>query len=109
MGWFDVHAHLTHPRLASDLESVLARARAAGLTSVVSNGLNPRDNDAVLALARRDPMVRPALGFYPVDTVLPQMRAAQLEYPREGDECSTQEGIDYVACHAREAFAVGEI
>ncbi|MFI5307580.1 MAG: TatD family hydrolase, partial [Polyangiales bacterium] len=84
-------------------------ARAAGLTTIISNGLNPADNDAVLALAAREPMVRPALGFYPVDTVLQEMRAAGVDYPREGDECSADEGIAYVRDHVEQAFAIGEI
>jgi TatD DNase family protein len=37
------------------------------------------------------------------------MRAARVEYPREGEECSTQEGIAYVRSHVDDAFAVGEI
>ncbi len=109
MGLFDVHAHLTHEKLAGDCEAVLARARAAGLTTIITNGLNPRDNEAVLELAARLPMVRPALGFYPVDSVLPQMRAAGVPYPREGDECSTEEGIAYLRQNVGRAFAVGEI
>jgi TatD DNase family protein len=109
VGLFDVHAHLTHPAIAEEVDAVLARARDAGLTTIISNGLNPRDNDAVLALARRDPMVRPALGFYPVDTVLLPMRAAGVDYPREGEECSADEGIAYLRAHAGEAFAIGEI
>ena len=109
MGLFDVHAHLTHPRLDADRADVLERARAAGLTTIISNGLNPSDNDAVLALARRDPMVKPALGFYPVDTVLLAMRAAGVEYPREGDEFTAEQGVEYLRAHVDEAFAIGEI
>jgi TatD DNase family protein len=110
VGWFDVHAHLTHPKLASDLTGVLSRARAAGLTTIVANGLNPRDNDAVLELAREQPMVKPALGFYPVDAVLPQMRAAGIDYPRDGcEECSTEDGIAYLRGQVDRAFAIGEI
>jgi TatD DNase family protein len=109
MGLFDVHAHLTHPKLASDGEGVIARARAAGVSSIIANGLNPRDNDAVLELAAREPMVKPALGFYPVDTVLGPMRQAGVEYPREGDECTCEEGLAYLRAHVSRAFAVGEI
>jgi TatD DNase family protein len=109
MGLADVHAHLTHPRLAPDEAGVLARARAAGVTTIIANGLNPHDNQAVLELARRDAIVRPAFGLYPVDAVLQEMRAAGAEYPREGDECSAEEGISWVAEHIGAAFAVGEI
>jgi len=109
MGLFDVHAHLTHPQLRDDVDAVIDNARKAGLTTIIANGLNPTDNDAVLALSRRAPMVKPALGFYPVDTVLADMRAAGIQYPRDAPECSAQEGIAYLQTHVDQAFAVGEI
>jgi TatD DNase family protein len=110
MGLFDVHAHLTHPKLLPGVEGVLANARAAGLTSIVSNGLNPEDNARVLELARRDGLVKPAIGLYPVDAVLPEMRRAGIDYPREVEhEVEADEAIAWVAEHVDEAFAVGEI
>jgi TatD DNase family protein len=111
MGLFDVHAHLTDPRLAAMEAEVLSRAAAAGVTTIISNGLNPADNEAVAALARRAPMVRPAFGFYPVDTVLPGMLAAGVPYPRDdaAAACSADEGVAWVEAHVDEAFAVGEI
>jgi len=111
MGLFDVHAHLTHPRLLPEVDDVLARARAAGVTTIVCNGLNPRDNEAVLALAARDPLVKPALGFYPVDTVMRELLAAGHSYPREeeGEVASGDEGIAWLERNVEKAFAVGEI
>lgn len=111
MGLFDVHAHLTHPRLAPIEADVLARARAAGVTTIVSNGLNPRDNAAVLALAKRDPLVKPAIGLYPVDAVMREMLAAKVDYPREdeGEPPTAEEAIAFVRDHVDEAFAVGEV
>lgn len=110
MGLFDVHAHLTHPAFATQLDDVLARARAAGLTSIVSNGLNPEDNERVLALAARDPLVKPALGLYPVDAVLVEMRAMGVDYPRElAHEPSAEESIAWLRDHVEQAFAIGEV
>lgn len=109
MGLSDVHAHLTHPAIASRIDEVLANARAAGLSSIVCNGLHPSDNDAVLALAKRDPIVRPGLGFYPVDAVLQSMVAMGIDYPRDAPPISAEEGIAYVRDHIDAAFAVGEI
>ena len=110
MGLFDVHAHLTHPKLLSRVEDLVTNARAAGLTTIVSNGLNPADNEAVAALAERFDMIKPAFGFYPVDTVLPEMLEAGVEYPRDpGPLASAEEGVAWVAEHASEAFAIGEI
>ncbi|MBM4357964.1 MAG: TatD family hydrolase [Deltaproteobacteria bacterium] len=111
MGLFDVHAHLTHPRMAPALDEVLARARQAGVTTIVSNGLHPEDNAAVLALARRDPLVKPAIGLYPVDAVMREMLAAGVDYPRDGDgePPALDDAIAFVRDHVDEAFAVGEV
>lgn len=109
MGLADVHAHLTHPRLAGDARGALERARLAGVTTVIVNGLNPGDNEAVRALARDEPAVRPAFGLYPVDAVLDELRAAGHDYPREGDGASGDAGLDWLRRHVDQAFAVGEI
>ena len=110
MGLFDVHAHLTHPDLAPREAEVIANARAAGLTSIVVNGLNPTDNAAVAALASRHPdLVRPAFGFYPVDTVLARMEELGIDYPRDIPPVSADEGVAWVRDHVEGAFAVGEI
>ncbi len=109
MGLFDVHAHLTHEKLAPRQDEVLANARAAGLTTIISNGLNPHDNEAVRALAARDAMVRPAFGLYPVDAVLNEMEAMGIEYPRDCPSFTAEEGVAWVRDHVGEAIAVGEI
>lgn len=109
MGLADVHAHLTHRKLMPDIDAVVARAAAAGLTTIVSNGLNPRDNEATRALAARHAIVKPAFGFYPVDTVLAEMVAMGVAYPRDEAPVSTDEGVAWVRDHVDGAFAVGEI
>jgi TatD DNase family protein len=109
MGLADVHAHLTHARLAGDVDGVLARARAAGVTTVVTNGLNVADDEAVRALAARDPMIRPAYGLYPVDAVLPELRARDAAYPRAGDGRTAEEALAWLRDHVDDALAVGEI
>jgi len=110
VGLFDVHAHLTHPKLAPQVDEILVRARAQGLTTIVSNGLNPDDNQAVLELARREPIVKPAFGLYPVDAVLAEMRAQGVDYPRESEvEHGADASIAWIRDHLEDAFAVGEV
>lgn len=109
MGLFDVHTHLTHPDLLSQVDAVVQRAMAAGVTTIVTNGLNPRDNRAVLKLAERFEIVRPALGLYPVDAVLQDMRAAGEQYPGSEETWSTGAAVDWVRDHAEQALAIGEI
>ncbi|MBN8613750.1 MAG: TatD family hydrolase [Deltaproteobacteria bacterium] len=109
MGLFDVHAHLTHPKLVDRVDEILARASAAGVTTILSNGLNPSDNEAVRQLARRAPMVKPCFGLYPVDAVMLEMERLGVDYPRDAPAVSGDEGIAWVRDHVEEAFAVGEI
>ena len=109
MGLFDVHAHLTHPRLFSKTAAILGRAQARGVTTIISNGLNPNDNERVRELARRHALVQPAFGFYPVDTVLAEMDAAGVDYPRDEDPVDPEAGIEWLRKNLGEAFAMGEI
>jgi TatD DNase family protein len=106
---FDVHAHLTHPRLRDDVPEILERARAAGVSTIISNGLNPDDNAEVAALAERESMVQPAFGLYPIDAVLREMTAAGIEYPREPADWDGEDGARWVEEHSESAIAVGEI
>ncbi len=109
MGLFDVHAHLTHPRLFDQVEDVLSRAEQAGLSAIISNGLNPEDNAQVLALAQQNELVQPAVGLYPVDAVLPELLALGHSYPREAGDWTGEEAVQWVRDHADQAIAVGEV
>lgn len=110
MGLFDVHAHLTDPRLAEQEADVLARAEQAGVTTIISNGLNPHDNQAVAELAARSTLVKPAFGLYPVDAVLPEMRALGIAYEhREIADIPAEEAVEWLEENLDDAVAVGEI
>lgn len=110
MRLFDVHAHLTSPKFAGEVPSLIERARAASVTKIISNGLNTKDNRAVLELSRAHSMVRPALGLYPVDAVLEEMLEAGVSYPREDTELESAEtAIEWLGQNAGTAIAIGEI
>ncbi len=109
MALHDVHAHLTHPRFGGDAPAAVQRAREAGLSRVISNGLNLDDNLAVRSLAEAEDIVRPAFGLYPVDAVLPEMHAAGVDYPRTPDEHTAEDVVAWVRAHGAGAVAIGEI
>jgi TatD DNase family protein len=108
MGLFDVHAHLTSPSF-DDVDDVVVRAKGAGLSTIISNGLNIVDNERVIALSQKHSIVRPAIGFYPVDAVLPEMLEMGIDYPREVEMHSAEETVNWIRAHVSEAVAVGEI
>jgi len=79
------------------------------VTSILSNGLNPSDNEAVRALARRAPIVRPCFGLYPVDAVMPEMERLGVDYPRHAPAGTGAEGVAGGRQPGTEAGPPGEI
>ena len=82
MAYLDVHAHLEDPKFAEDLPEVIARAEAAGVKIIVNNGTNPEHNRQTLAIAKKHPIVKAALGLHPTDLVSlsDEEIAAELEF-----------------------------
>lgn len=64
---FDTHAHLHFPDLVEDLDGVLERARAAGVTGMVTIGTDRETNPAAVALAERLDAVHATVGIHPHD------------------------------------------
>jgi len=64
---FDTHAHLHFPDFASDLDAVLARARAAGVRGILTIGTDVETSRAAIAIATREPDVWAAVGVHPHD------------------------------------------
>ena len=61
----DAHAHLDDRRFADDLDSVLARASAAGIDRVLSCGDDLASSERTVLIARRHAAVRVAVGVHP--------------------------------------------
>jgi TatD DNase family protein len=61
----DIGANLTHESFQSDLEQVLERAFAQGITSIVVTGASMSGNAAALNLARRFPGLYCTAGIHP--------------------------------------------
>jgi len=61
----DSHCHLDFPDFASELDAVVARARAAGIERMVTICTCVRRHDAVLAIAERFPDVYCSVGTHP--------------------------------------------
>jgi TatD DNase family protein len=63
----DTHAHLHFPELAADLDAVMARAREAGVTAMVTIGTDRETNPAAVALAEGLASVYATVGIHPHD------------------------------------------
>lgn len=88
----DSHCHLNFPELARDLDDVLARMSAAGVTHALCVCVNLRDFQAVLDIAARYPNIYASVGVHPDEP--------------PGNEPDTDELIE-LARHPR-VVAIGE-
>jgi len=61
----DTHAHLDFPDFASDLDDILQRAAAAGVTRVISIGTSVESSRRAVALAEKYPQVYAVIGVHP--------------------------------------------
>lgn len=81
MELFDSHLHLDDPAFAGDLDAVLARARGAGVTGMVTVGTDVAGSRAAVELAQRYPDVFAALAVHPhgagaaTDLAMTELRA----------------------------------
>jgi TatD DNase family protein len=63
----DSHAHIGREEFDADRDPVIERARAAGVRRIVEAGTDAASSRTAIALARRQPLVRAAVGFHPCD------------------------------------------
>jgi TatD DNase family protein len=89
----DTHAHLCAESFDQDLESVLAKASAAGVANIVAVGENLADAEKNIQLAARYKQILPAAGLYPA--ILDMEQAAALQ--------------NFIRNHAEQLAAIGEV
>lgn len=63
----DSHCHLTYKGLREEMDAVVARARAAGVTGFITVGVDPEDSKAAVAAAGKYPDVWATVGCHPHD------------------------------------------
>jgi TatD DNase family protein len=107
--YVDVHAHLIHPAFADDADETARRAAAAGVSTVIVNGLEPVSNRAILALCERHANLAPALGIYPLDAVSGLIDHASWTHPfAPPTRFDADAEVDFIASVADRLIAIGE-
>ncbi|MGE5176975.1 MAG: TatD family hydrolase [Hyphomicrobiales bacterium] len=113
----DTHAHIGREEFDADRDPAIERARAAGVTLIVEAGTDPASSRAAIALARRDPLVRAAVGFHPCDVRAERMAemdeiealAAEPEVLAIGETGLDAHWSDNAPAEVQEAFLVRHI
>lgn len=111
MDLIDSHAHIDFPQFAGDREAMLARARAAGVDTLlaVGTGPGPEKLDAALPFAEQHDWIYTTVGIHPHEAkeVTPQHLERLAELAKHPKVIAWGEiGLDYFYDHsAREAQA----
>lgn len=92
----DVHAHLEHKAFEQDLPGVIRRAEETGVKVIISSGINHELNVKTLELAKKFPLIKPALGLYPTDA----LRLSDEEF---------KTALEFIKKHRKDIIAIGEI
>src|SRR3989344_4585985 len=65
----DVHCHLTDDYFKDKLDKVISNAEKKNVVSIITNGLNFKDNLNVLKLSKKYNLVKASFGLYPLEAV----------------------------------------
>lgn len=79
--YVDSHCHLTDEQFADDLEAVIGRSLAAGVTQIVTLGTDLASSRAAISLAEKYPPVYAAVGIHP--EAVREARPSDLQALRE--------------------------
>jgi len=96
--FYDTHAHLDYPDYANDLPEVIARARTAGITRMISIGTSLGSSERAIRLAEKFPPVYAAVGWHPTEALKApsDLRPALREYAKHPKVVAIGEiGLDY--------------
>ena len=93
MSIVDAHAHICDPVFDLDRAEVLARAKTAGVKTVVAVGEDIHDAEKNIELARKHPALKPAAGLYPTHLDLQK----------------AEEMTRFIRIHREKLVAIGEV
>src|SRR5271170_1365789 len=96
--FFDTHAHLDYPDYANDLSEVIARARTAGISKIISIGTSLDSSERAIRIAEKFPSVYAAVGWHPTEAMNApnDLRPALREFARHPKVVAIGEtGLDY--------------
>ncbi len=102
--FIDIHCHLDHPTLYSQIDEVVKNAKKAGTKVILTNGIDTKSNRVTLELSKKYDIIKPALGYYPPDAMLDEEgntgKLSEEDFQRE---------LQFIEKNKDNILAIGEI
>ncbi len=92
----DIHAHMDYEAFEKDLDDVLKRAKEAGVSAIINNGTHPKSNRRTLELSKKYPIIKAALGYYPLHAI-----------EVSGEEFESE--LKFIETQKEKIIAIGEV
>ncbi len=103
----DDHCHLMHSLYREQLDSVIERAKKAGVKAIICSGVNVKTNREALEIAKKySPLVKCSLGIYPVDALGVQQDETGLS--RQEGPINLEKEFEFIKNQKNNIAAVGE-
>ncbi len=107
----DVHAHLDDPKFKDDLDDVIKRAKANGIVAIILQGVSHETNIQLLDLAKKDPVLKVAMGLYPLNAH--NVKVHQSDDANNDHDGQSKHNVDetlqYIEQHKNNIIALGEV
>lgn len=104
MKLFDSHAHLDDSSYHKDLDTVLARARDAGVEAVMLVGITAKNSETLVRMATNQPMFYCSVGIHPHDASQASEEAVNrlksLARENEVVKAWGETGLDFARMHS---------
>jgi len=106
--YIDVHAHLDPYFFTEEqIAQAVKNAENNNVKIIIANGLNKETNRHALALAKKYPQIKAALGIYPWEAMMDDVKAGF--YKKESIDFDVDEEIAFIKKHKNDIAAIGEV
>ena len=103
----DIHAHVDRFS-EEELIGVIKRAEEANVKAIITQGVYHENNLKVLELAKKFPIIKPALGLYPLDAKNVKVIEGSEDSDRK-TEFDVDFTLDFIKKNKNKIAAIGEI
>lgn len=107
MNLVDIHCHLNHASFKNQLETVLERAKKAGLKAIIISGTNTAANKDVLELAKKDSIIKVSLGIHPIDAL--GLSEGETGISKQKEPINLEEEFKFIQENKDKILGIGEI